>query len=172
MRGGSAQARRLGAVILEVLGGSRAPADAAAALGMSVPRYYQMEARALEGLVSACEPRSAGPRRSPEREVEKLQRENARLTRECARTRALLRMSLRAIGVSAPKPAPAQGQPGAKGKRPRRPTARALKAAEGLVRGATSTEVTRHDSEGATRVSSGPLPVKSLPAGPRPSVGG
>jgi hypothetical protein len=172
VHGGSPQARQLGAVILEVLGGNRSPADAAAAVGMSVPRYYQLEARALEGLVSACEPRSVGPRRSPEREVEKLRRENVRLERECARTRALLRMSQRAIGVSAPKPAPAKGQPGEKGKRPRRPTARALKVAEGLARSPTSTDLAPHDTQGATRTSSGPIPVKPSPAMPRPSVGG
>ena len=56
----SRQAQRWAAVILEVLAGVRTPADAAAWLAISVPRYYLWEQRALEGLVAACEPRFIG----------------------------------------------------------------------------------------------------------------
>ena len=56
-QGGTSEANRLAVAILEVLAGLRTPADAAAALGISVPRYYQLETRALEGMVTALEPR-------------------------------------------------------------------------------------------------------------------
>ena len=54
---GSAGARRKAMVILEVLGGVRTPTDAAEELGIPTPRYYQWEERAVEGLVSALEPK-------------------------------------------------------------------------------------------------------------------
>ena len=53
----SREAQRVAAAILEVLAGVRTPTEAAAAVGLSVPRYYLWEQRALEGLVRACEPR-------------------------------------------------------------------------------------------------------------------
>ena len=62
--GDVARRRRLAAVILDVLAGSRTPPQAAEALGVSLPRYYQLEARALGGLVAACESRPRG--RQPE----------------------------------------------------------------------------------------------------------
>jgi N-acetylmuramoyl-L-alanine amidase len=45
--GTSSQARRQAAAILEVLAGARTPADAARALGVSLPRYYLLEEKAL-----------------------------------------------------------------------------------------------------------------------------
>ncbi|QVL31033.1 hypothetical protein KIH39_19585 [Telmatocola sphagniphila] len=53
------QAKRLASVILEVLAGARTPTDAATAVGISLPNYYQVETRALQGLLKACEPRPA-----------------------------------------------------------------------------------------------------------------
>ena len=50
----SRDAQRFATGILEVLAGVRTPTDAAAAMGISVPRYYLWEQRALEGLVAAC----------------------------------------------------------------------------------------------------------------------
>ena len=52
--GASPQARRQAATILEVLAGVRRPSEAAQVLEISLPRYYQLEQRALAGLVSAC----------------------------------------------------------------------------------------------------------------------
>ena len=54
-QGNSLEAKRLATAILEVLAGMRTPGQAAQALGMSVMRYYQVEARGVQGLVSACE---------------------------------------------------------------------------------------------------------------------
>ena len=122
------EARQLAAVILEVLAGVRTPTDAAAAVCVSLPRYYALEVRALEGLVRACERRPRGPRRSAEREAAKLRREVGRLEREAARVQALLRVAQRAVGLRAPAPRP-KAEPGKK-RRKRRPTARAIRTVE------------------------------------------
>jgi hypothetical protein len=115
-------------LILEVLGGGRTPSDAAAALGVSVVRFYALEARALAGLVHACEPRSRGPGKSGSRQVAILQRKVEQLERECQRRQSLLRLSQRALGVSPSQP-PAHNA----GKRRRKkPTVRALRAAAQL----------------------------------------
>jgi hypothetical protein len=117
----SRQAKLVAAAVLEVLAGQRTPAQAAAALAVSLPRYYQLEGRALRGLLGACEPRPGGPRRDAERELVGLRQERARLERELARQQALVRLAQRAVGLPAPPAKPAQ----APGKRRRRPTARA-----------------------------------------------
>src|SRR5262249_23557609 len=65
----SREARQRAAAILEVLAGARTPAQAAEALGLSLPRYYQLENVALQGLVGACEPVSRGRARSAESEL-------------------------------------------------------------------------------------------------------
>jgi hypothetical protein len=122
----SREAKLLAAAILEVLAGSMGPSEAARGLGISLARYYQLEARALAGLVNSCEMRRRGGRR-PKNELTALQRECEQLRRECARQQALMRATRRSIGLlrpvaSSPKPE------GAK-KRPRRPAARALKMA-------------------------------------------
>jgi hypothetical protein len=49
----NAGVKRQAAAILEVLAGARTPTEAATALAVSLPRYYQLESRALEGLVAA-----------------------------------------------------------------------------------------------------------------------
>lgn len=123
--GGGPEARCLAAAILEVLGGERSPTEAAQALGTSLPRYYALESRALAGLIAGCEPRPTGRVKSPQREVETLRRENEKLKRDVGRSQALVRMAQRAAGLSAAAP---HGKP-AKGKRRRRPVARALRAA-------------------------------------------
>ena len=125
------EARRLCVVILEVLAGARTPTDAAGTLGVSPPRYYALESRALGGLLEACRRRSKGPRRTPERDNVRLRREVDRLTRECARTQALLRSAQRAMGISAPAAQPKKPEVGSK-KRKRRPVVRALRAAKVL----------------------------------------
>lgn len=125
---GSREARRLAAAILEVLGGARTVTDAASAIGVSPTRYYQLESRALEGLLAACEPRERGPKASAEREAARLQKEVSRLERELARQQALARAAGRAVGLVAAKPE----RPTKQGKKSRRRTARALRAARRL----------------------------------------
>lgn len=130
-RAASSEAKRLAAAILEVLAGVRTTSDAAAAVGLSLTRYYQVESRALAGLVQACEPRSKGPQPSPERQVTALRRDNERLQREVARQQTLVRLSQRSIGLAAPAP-PAKTPAGGKKPRRRRPVARALQVANRL----------------------------------------
>jgi len=96
------EARRKAAAILEVLAGARKPSDAAQALGITPMRYYLLEMRAIQGLVKACEPLKLGPKVSPEREAEHLQKQVVTLERECARYAALARVAQRAVNLSPP----------------------------------------------------------------------
>jgi hypothetical protein len=128
--GASSEAKRLAAAILEVLAGARTPTEAAEALGMSLPRYYLLEVRALQGMLAACEPRNRGPGPSPESALAALRRQCEQLRRECGRQQALVRAAQRTIGLAAP--VPAARRPERKGKRRRRPTARALRVAARL----------------------------------------
>jgi hypothetical protein len=130
----SREAKRLAAVVLDVLAGSRTPLAAAEALGVSLPRYYQIEARALAGLLAACEPRPRG--RQPDAAAAELVDANKqieRLKRELARAQSLVRLTQRTLGVSPPAPA----KPG---KRKRRPVVRAMRRAEQLRTEASAPE--------------------------------
>ncbi len=136
VQGGTNEANRRAVAVLEVLGGLCAPADAAAALGIAVPRYYQLEVRALEGMVRALEPRSLGKQPSLEKRLVRLEKELQQARRECSRQQALVRIAQRSVGLKpmavANGQAPAKdrqaGLPGT-GRRKRRPTVRALSAA-------------------------------------------
>ena len=128
----SREAKRLAAAILEVLAGARTPTETATALGLSVPRYYQLESRALRGLLSACEAKPKGRVRRPEQEVTALRQDNQRLQREITRQQSLLRAAQRSVGWAPPQPsAPAKtASPKTSGKKTRtRRTARALSVA-------------------------------------------
>jgi len=120
-------AKRWAAAVLEVLAGARTPTDAATALGVSVPRYYQIESRALAGLLTACEPKARGRGRSLQHEIEALRRQKDRLQQEVTRQQTLVRMAQRTIGLAAPTPV-SKGN----GKRKRRPVVRALSVARRL----------------------------------------
>jgi hypothetical protein len=123
----SPEARRLAAVILEVLAGLRGPAEAATACGLSLPRYYCCELRALHGLLAACEPRPRGRQPSAEGELARLRRQCQQLQRQCDRQQALLRLAQRSIGLvpAAAARGGASGKPS--GKKRRRPRTRVLK---------------------------------------------
>jgi hypothetical protein len=129
-QGASAEARRLAAAILEVLAGERTPAQAATALSLSLPRYYQVESQALRGLLAACEPRPKGRVRTAAGELTTLRQEHERLKRALARQQTLVRLTQRTAGLAPPAPAPAKT--GGKKRRPRRPAARALHVAARL----------------------------------------
>jgi len=140
----SRDAQRVAAAILEVLAGVRTPTEAAAALSLSLPRYYLWEQRALEGLVRACEPRLKGKAAGERHQMAVLEKEVGRLRLDCARQQALVRASQRTIGLAASMPPPTKppAKPGSKAavktsdggktKRKRRPVARALKAVAAL----------------------------------------
>ena len=126
---GSKEARKTSSLILEVLSGLRTPTEASEVLGVSLPRYYQLETRGLQGLVEALEPRGKGYRRpNPERKLAKLREECERLEKELKRSQALVRMAQRTVGVPSVE---AQRKAHAKkGKKQRRhkPRARAERA--------------------------------------------
>jgi hypothetical protein len=135
LEGGSSEANRLAVVILEVLAGGRTPADAARVLGMATPRYYQLETRALQGLVAALEPRPQGKQPSPQGQIAKLEKALEQSRRECIRQQTLIRAAQRSLGIKASAAAP--GKPPRKdkaGRKKRRPAVRALKAAQALAK--------------------------------------
>jgi hypothetical protein len=140
--GSSRSARQQAAAILEVLAGVRTPTEAAQQLAISLMRYYLLEGRALQGLVSACEPRPQGRVRSAASELAALRRETEQLRRQVARQQALLRLTQRTIGLTtaAPAPKPDSANPKKK-RRPRQPKARALQAAAVLQPETTPTDV-------------------------------
>lgn len=134
---GGREAKRLAAVILEVLAGARTPRQAAQAVSVSLPRYYQLETRAMTGLVAACEPRQKGRQRGPRNLVASLQKENDRLRQDLTRQQTLVRLAQRTVGLSAPLPVKNQ-------RRQRKPTARALATAARLRNSAdASSETTK-----------------------------
>jgi len=120
----SREAKRLAAAILEVLAGLRTPTQAATLVNVSLPRYYQLETRAIATLVQACEPRPKGRRCGPLNELAAIKKENERLRRDLGRQQSLVRLAQRSVGLSPPAP-PVKG-------RRRRKTARALVTAARL----------------------------------------
>jgi hypothetical protein len=126
--------------ILEVLAGLRTPTEAARSLAVSVPRYYVLERRALEGLVAACEPKPLGKQPTPETRIAALEKELQQARHECARQQALVRAAQRTVGLTSPATGPGKQKAevakggAAKGRkrRRRRPTVRALRAAKTL----------------------------------------
>jgi len=143
------EARRRAAAVLEVLGGLSTPSEAAKALSMSLPRYYAMEKRALEGLVSACEvPKRMGRQRSPAKEMDRLREQVKRLEREASRNLAMARAAQRTAGIAAPSTSKG-GKDDGKKRRKRRPSARALVVAQAL-RGDSAALVSSSRSESAT----------------------
>jgi hypothetical protein len=128
-REASVAAKRLAAAILEVLAGLRTPQQAAQALELSLPRYYQVEAAGLRGLLAACEAKPRGRQPDPRQEVAALQRQNERLQRDVARQQALVRVAQRTVGLPPPA-APTKAAAGQRKKR--KPVARALTVAARL----------------------------------------
>jgi hypothetical protein len=141
-------AKRLAAVILEVWAGLRTPLQAAEALGVSLPRYYQIEANGLQGLVSGCRPKPKGRQVNPSQEVKVLQRDNERLQRELGRQQALVRLTQRGLGVA---PVPARPAVAKKGRR-RKPVVRALTLAARLQPEAAEPETAEPETAAAVGV--------------------
>jgi hypothetical protein len=119
----SASARRLATAVLEVLAGVATPTEAARSAGVSLPRYYALEARGLQAMVTGLEPKPRGRQRSVQGELAAQARENQRLAREVGRLQALVRAAHRASGLAEHKEVKR-----VPGRRRRRATARAVKA--------------------------------------------
>jgi hypothetical protein len=96
---GSKRARQITVAVLEALSGSVGTSEAAEKLGVSLSRYYQLEARALAGMLAAVEPRSRGPQKTPQSELGALRAEKKLLERELRRHQALLRAAHRSVGL-------------------------------------------------------------------------
>jgi hypothetical protein len=127
------EAQRLAATILECLAGMRSPPAAAELLKISLPRYYQLEARALEGLVAALGPRPKGKQPSLENRIQQLEKQLEVAQRACARQEALVRVTQRSLGLAAlAQPRPSTPSPQGQRRKPRRPQVRALRAAQTL----------------------------------------
>ena len=107
----SGDARRIASAILEVLAGMRSITDVALALGITAARYYALEARAVSGLIAACEPRGPGPVIGVglPAELERLRAERDRLKAEAARYQTLARIAQGAFALPMP---PATGTSG------------------------------------------------------------
>jgi uncharacterized protein (DUF2267 family) len=125
----SREAKRLAAAILEVLAGQRTPTQAAQALSVSLPRYYQLEAGGLRGLLVACEPKPRGRQANLSADVVALRRQNERLQRDLTRQQSLVRLTQRVTGLTVPAPIPAKE---GKKARKRKPVVRALTVADRL----------------------------------------
>jgi hypothetical protein len=135
IQGGSSEANRFAVVILEVLAGGRSPGDAAKALGVTPPRYYQLETRALEGLVAALEPRPKGKQPSWEGRIAQLEKALGEARRESLRQQALVRAAQRSLGIKPPQVVDGkEADKNGAGRKRRRPAVRALKAARTLAR--------------------------------------
>ncbi len=109
---GSVRARAVTVVVLEALSGEVGTTEAAERLGVSLSRYYQLEAKALGGMLKALEPRTKGPQMTPEREIQALQAEKRALEKELRRQQTLLRAARRSVGL------PARGRKAASSARP------------------------------------------------------
>lgn len=123
----SPEAKRRAAVLFEVLAGVRTPPQAAEALGLSLPGFYQMEERATLQVQLGCEVRPRGRQANGEAKAAALGKEVERLKQEVARYQALLRLTQRTVGVP-----PAAQARAAANKRKRKPVVRAMRRAERL----------------------------------------
>ena len=108
------------------------------ALAISLPGYYQREARGLRGLLDACEPKPRGRQVDPGKEKAALETENQRLKQEIGRQQALVRAAQRAVGLGPPPPPPPKPIAG-KGRR-RKPAVRAMTLAAKLKQEAEAAE--------------------------------
>lgn len=127
---GTKEAKRRAAAVLEVLSGLRTPAEAGPAMGVSVTRYYALETRALQGMVSALELREGHHAPNPMVQIAELQKDKQRLERELKRSMALFRAAQRAMGLVAPSPV--QGKKGEDGRKHRKPRVRSRRFVKAL----------------------------------------
>jgi hypothetical protein len=109
---GTPQAILHASVILETLSGLRTTGEASEELGFALTRYYQLETRALQGMIDALEPRKRGRKRQVEDELQVLRAEAANLRKEMLRYQALHRVAQRALALSGKQP---KAGPAAKG---------------------------------------------------------
>src|SRR5262245_457818 len=126
-------------------------------MGVAVTRFYQLEARALQMMVSAMEPRPRGRQRTTESELLRMKAERQRLVREVERYQSLYRTAQRALGIAMAKPPdkPDNHAPGSKRKRGPRKKARGQAVAAVLL-GSPQPAGAREAIDGATEQGPGP----------------
>jgi hypothetical protein len=148
---GSDAARRAAALLLEAWCGVRSTQSASEAMGVALPRFYHLEARALTVLVSAMEPRPRGRQKTAESELAKLKAEIQRLRREVARHQALYRTAQRSLGIAFAKPPEPQKNPAPGSRRKRGPRKKARgQAVAAVLLGGAPPPGAREASNGAT----------------------
>ena len=137
----SPQARKTACVILEVLSGVRSTTEASEVLSVSLPRYYVLETRGIEGLVKALEPKEKGRRsHSPQSRLDAMTHERDRLQTELGRMRSLVRLAQRTVGI------PVKKKKGKEGKKRLRRTNRTRKVLA-LLKGDTKTPAVKTPAE-------------------------
>ena len=154
IKAGSPDARKQAALVLEVLGGARTIVDASQAMGISTNRYYQIERRALDGLIAALEPRRRGRSTGGEHRVARLETDKARLQREVGRLQALLRVAQRAMGITPPAKQDESKLRGKGGKARRRSKARGKRVVLALRRGLDASPTGETKAAGAKEATS------------------
>lgn len=160
---GSDAARRMTALLLEAWSGVRSTQAASEAMGVALPRFYQLEARALQLIVSAMEPRPRGRQRTVESELSRLRLQQQRLMRDAERYQALYRTAQRALGVVVARPAEKAENPAPGGKRKRGPRTKARgQTVAAVLLGNAPPAGAREASDGATEQGPGP---RGQPAG-------
>jgi hypothetical protein len=117
---GSEGARKQAALVLEAWSGACGPVEAAERMGVALVRYYQLESRALQAVISALEPRARGRSVTPAGALMREEEKSRRLERELHRYQALYRSAARSLGI-APAMQKGESKP-TKGKRRRRMT--------------------------------------------------
>jgi hypothetical protein len=153
---GSDAARRLAALLLEAWSGVRSTQSASEAMGVALPRFYQLEARALQLIVSAMEPQPRGRKRTASSELARLKAEQQRLLREAARFQALYRTSQRALGIAIARAPVPEKNPAPGGRRKRGPRKRARgQAVAAVLLGNAPPAGAREASDGTTDQGSG-----------------
>jgi hypothetical protein len=147
---GSKRARQITVAVLEALSGELGTTEAAARLGVSLSRYYQLEARALAGMLEAVEPRAKGPQKTPERELKALRAEKKLLEKELRRHQALLRAAHRSVGLPSggPKKASSKGRSRAKRGSRGRTVLQTLRADTDAPEGEADGTTQQHESTG------------------------
>jgi hypothetical protein len=126
------ESRKHAGCVLEVLAGLRSPEQAAEALSMSLPTYYNLETRALRGLIHGCTPTPPGRTLMLLKQVRSFELQCATLQKQVGRYQALLRNAQRSAGLL-PPPVEAKARIGAQ-RKPKRPAIRALRAIEAIAR--------------------------------------
>ena len=96
---GDETARKRTWAVLQVLSGHLGASEAAKSIGVSGARYYQLEKKALSGMLAFLSPSEEGQKPAPKR-LEKLQKRVEELQEETARQKQLLRMARRVWGLS------------------------------------------------------------------------